>query len=328
MRKSLLLFSTALLAACKINMPVSDDGRVVSLSGARDCGPGETCEFDVSDTFFEETFTAVPGAGQVFLGWRKRDRGLCGGTAAPCELSTSAFAGDAALAGLLASDETFFLQPVFAPTGGPSFNVRYCEVLIGRAVDDGFEAEVWGSQSLNDCPEAKVRALDPVAIARDNDAEWANINGPRYWVIDNLQLTSIPPGFRAPEDIRREFGGIEMRLITSVRLSGVQGLLAAGGYQVAEVARGTLFTFVKGRRVYELEDPAGSRYLMQSFSQAVKQRQDITELADLGSRLQLPPGWRFRSYILDEALQLPSVDGIARVVTDNLENTYQLLPEQ
>jgi hypothetical protein len=53
----------------------------------------------------------------------------------------------------------------------------------------------------------------------------------------------------------------------------------------------------------------------------------FTELADLGGRLQLPEGWRFRSYVLAEEFRLPSVDGVAEVVTDDLANTYQLIPE-
>jgi hypothetical protein len=41
----------------------------------------------------------------------------------------------------------------------------------------------------------------------------------------------------------------------------------------------------------------------------------------------LPEGWRFRSYVLAEEFRLPSVDGVAEVVTDDLANTYQLIPE-
>jgi hypothetical protein len=301
---------------------------VSSDSGAYDCGAGKTCEIDIVDLFFAETFTALPAEGQLFLGWKKQPWGLCRGKTTPCELVSAPLEGFAILEQFLQSDQRFYLEPVFAPVGGSSFNVRYCEVLIGRPSGGAVEAEVWGTQSLNDCPESNVRALDVAAIAADNEALWARINGPRYWVLDELQVVSLPPGFRALEDIRQDFGGIEMRLITSVRIPQSEADSANGeGYQVAEVARDTVFTFVAGRRVYELQDPSDRRYLMQSFSQAVDEDLHITELADLGGRLQLPEGWRFRSYILAEEFRLPSVDGVAKVVTDNLANTYQLVPE-
>lgn len=328
MRYIPVLIFALLLGACKIVVTVPESGRVVSDSGAYDCDSGETCEIDVVDLFFEETFTALPAEDQLFLGWKKKNRGFCGGKTAACELISAPLEGNAILEEVLLSGQRFYLEPVFAPVGGPSFNIRYCEVLIGRLVDGEVEAEVWGTQSINDCPESNVRALDAAAIAKDNGALWAIINGPRYWVLDKLEVISLPPGFRALEDIRQDFGGIEMRLITSVRIPPSEADSPSGeGYQVVEVARDTVFTFVAGRRVYELQGPDGRRYLMQSFSQAVNKRQHITELADLGSRLELPEGWRFRSYVVEEEFRLPSVNGVAEAVTDNLANTYQLIPE-
>ena len=328
MRRMLLIATVILLSGCRIVISVPEQGDVDSESSAFDCAAGETCEIDVVDLFFSETFSAQPPEGQLFLGWKKRDRGLCGGSTDACSLSTAGFEGNDLLEQILFSDEEFYLEPVFGPEGGSSFNLRYCEVLIARLNGDTVEAEVWGTQSLNDCPEAEIRALDPEQIAADNNANFAVINGPRYWVIDELRVVTIPPGFRAPEDIRQTFGGVEMRLITSVQVAaGDAAASGSGSYQVAEVARDTVFTFFEGRRVYELTDPDGQRYLMQSLSQAVRKGQHITELVDLGGLLDLPEGWSFRSYVLEQTLELPAVDGIARVVTDNFSNTYQLLPE-
>ncbi len=328
MRKVLFVVCTLALSSCKVVVQVPPGGEVSSNSGAYTCASGETCEIQFTDFFFDETFTAFSSEGQQFLGWKRQLGGLCGGTTTECELSTIPLGGNDAVEQFLKTDAEFYLEPVFGPLGGPSFNLRYCEVLIGRLVDGVVEAEVWSSQGLNDCPESNVRALDPAEIAEDNGALWANINGPRYWVIDNLQLVGVPPGFRALEDIRQEFGGIEMRLITSIKLATSGTSLTAGGaYRPGEVARDTRFTFLPGRRVYELAAPNGRRYLMQSFSQAVRKRQHITELVDLGGRLELPEEWRFHSYTLEEEFQLLSVDGVAEVVTDNLANTYQFIPE-
>ena len=82
-----------------------------------------------------------------------------------------------------------------------------------------------------------------------------------------------------------------------------------------------------GRRVYELTDCSGRFYLMQSFRRAVEKNLHITDLKYLDSRLQLPQGWMFRSYRLQESFDLVSVNGIAEVVTEDLGNTYQYIPE-
>ena len=66
---------------------------------------------------------------------------------------------------------------------------------------------------------------------------------------------------------------------------------------------------------------------MQSFRRAVEKNLHITDLKYLDSRLQLPQGWMFRSYRLQESFDLVSVNGIAEVVTEDLGNTYQYIPE-
>ena len=47
-------------------------------------------------------------------------------------------------------------------------------------------------------------------------------------------------------------------------------------------------------------------------------------LKDLGSRLKLPPGWKFRVKVLDQDLTIRAVDGIAHILQDDLQDTYDL----
>jgi hypothetical protein len=61
---------------------------------------------------------------------------------------------------------------------------------------------------------------------------------------------------------------------------------------------------------------------MQSYSLAVDPTLTEAELPALGARLQLPDGWRYRARRLEEEWTL-RVDGEARVVQDELENSYQ-----
>ncbi|MHA7816610.1 MAG: flavin monoamine oxidase family protein [Pseudohaliea sp.] len=104
-----------LLSACRIEVIVPEGARVLTESGAFRCaGPG-TCELEVSDLFFDETFFVETDPDSVFRGWKKRHRGLCGGRSDRCRLFTSGFEGNEALMAILDSDEVFFLEAEVAP---------------------------------------------------------------------------------------------------------------------------------------------------------------------------------------------------------------------
>lgn len=64
-------------------------------------------------------------------------------------------------------------------------SVRYGEVLAACLRGDTFEAEVYGTQMLNDCPQALWATLDPVAIAQEMGAMVVKLDGPRYWMLDD-----------------------------------------------------------------------------------------------------------------------------------------------
>jgi hypothetical protein len=88
-----------------------------------------------------------------------------------------------------------------------------------------------------------------------------------------------------------------------------------------KVQRTTVWVYDAGKPVYELVDPQGHVYDMQSFS-GQKVDQTIESLATLGQRLHVPDGWTFRSRVLTSELQLTAVGGVAHVVQDDLANTY------
>ena len=110
----LLFLLPALLSACKIAISVPTGGRVVTESEVYTCSEGQTCEIEVVDTLFDETFIAEPDSDHVFVGWKARDRGLCGNRTTACRLFTSAFEGQPSLMAFLQSDDVFYLEPVFS----------------------------------------------------------------------------------------------------------------------------------------------------------------------------------------------------------------------
>ena len=68
-------------------------------------------------------------------------------------------------------------------------------------------------------------------------------------------------------------------------------------------------------------------YVMQSYSEIVDPSLRMADLQNLGSRLKLPAGWKFP---YSGSLCAPRViaTGEARIVQDDLENTYQINPAQ
>jgi len=194
--------------------------------------------------------------------------------------------------------------------------VRYGEVLAMFLRDTGLEAEVFGTQMLNDCPQALWDALDADAIAKDMGAVFVKLNGPRYWLLDGLgsKVAVVEPVFK-------DFNGLQMRRIATIPLGAN---FAAGAYVVRNVNRGAVFFFDAGKTVYELVDPDGRAFVMQARCVGVDS--DLTEesLANLGERLALPEGWSYRTRVLDSELVIDTSATLATVVQDEFENTYTL----
>jgi hypothetical protein len=70
----------------------------------------------VTNTNFDDFFTAVPNYGWYFEKWNSGDRFFCADTTSPmCVLSLRSAKGNAVIEELVASSETFYLMPVFKP---------------------------------------------------------------------------------------------------------------------------------------------------------------------------------------------------------------------
>jgi len=194
--------------------------------------------------------------------------------------------------------------------------VRYGEVLAMFLRDTGLEAEVFGTQMLNDCPQALWDALDADAIAKDMGAVFVKLNGPRYWLLDGLgsKVAVVEPVFK-------DFNGLQMRRIATIPLGAN---FAAGAYVVRNVNRGAVFFFDAGKTVYELVDPDGRAFVMQARCVGVDPGMTEESLANLGERLALPEGWSYRTRVLDSELVIDTSATLATVVQDEFENTYTL----
>ena len=194
--------------------------------------------------------------------------------------------------------------------------VRYGEVLAVMSRDEKLQADVYGTQMINDCPAELWDTLNADEIAKDMGALFVKLNGPRYWMLDGLgtKVAFVEP-------VMREFNGLLMRRIATVDLGDTPASLS---YEERYVNRGAVFFFDAGSVVYELINPDGKAYIMQAYCVGVDPTLNQSNLGDLAGRLKLPAGWAFRSRILVEELIVDTTDHPATVVQDELENTYTL----
>jgi hypothetical protein len=192
---------------------------------------------------------------------------------------------------------------------------RYGEVLLVTPGEAGPQAAVYNSFGLNDCPAELWSALDAQAIAAKNGAATALLNGPRYWLMNEIEKTNQGPR------IIKNFGGIDMALQAQTLLSGMN----PAPYTANQVHRHTVFTFDAGEEVYELHDPALRRWVMQTWSQIVDPTLSRADLARLGERLDLPDGWTYQTRTLTSPLRIDTTTHAAQVLQDDLTNSYSLL---
>jgi len=208
-------------------------------------------------------------------------------------------------------------QPAFQKSVSNLLNQRYCEVLIGKREWLKLKVKVFNTQGLNLCPEKQWKALNKESIAKAYDASFVLLNGPRYWVMDEIQAAG-----NTVNDIKESFEGIEMNLRATVQVSLFTQLMGSKQYSPNEVSRTTNFLYRAGSAVYELTSPGGEVYVMQSYSQIVNPTLKMKDLPVLSEQLKLPSGWTYRSRVLDQDLSLVA-NGIAYVLQDNLSNSYQ-----
>ncbi len=114
----IVFLAITLLSSCKLVIIASPGGSVSTISGSHSCPQGGVCEIGITDLLFNETFTAVADAGYQFSHWDGGFKRLCSQLQADCPVDSSVAAGNATLLAILASSESYYLEPVFQPIPG------------------------------------------------------------------------------------------------------------------------------------------------------------------------------------------------------------------
>jgi len=203
------------------------------------------------------------------------------------------------------------------PKPADMHDVRYCEVLPVFREGVTLKLEVYNTITLNDCPADKWGRLSSDVLAKQFDATHVKLNGPRYWVMNRAEGSGDTVSGKVAD-----FGGIQMRQLATLNIKLWQINVGNKPYEEMTVQRSSVFVYNKGTTVYELINPKGDVYLMQSYAQIVDPTMNLQNLDQLGGRLKSPKGWSYRTRVLQQELRLKA-DGKAYVIQDDFQNTYQ-----
>ena len=200
--------------------------------------------------------------------------------------------------------------------------VRYTEILpvFGNVITGEYMAGVYNTVGLND-PEGKgdtspaiiLDKMDMDKVKDNHDALSVVKNGPRLWTIDHLGVSTGK---------ERDFQGLKARWVMWFPIPKEIREGKDLSYSIMPALRDTDMTIWKGSRVYILDDPDGDSFVMKSAGLIKDPNQKFEDLKNLGSRLKLAEGWKFRTKILQQELVFKTKDGKSFIVQDDIGNTY------
>jgi len=207
-------------------------------------------------------------------------------------------------------------------------NYRYCEVFLigGNPITKDLQGAVYNTTDLNNkvnpqdsCSDDMWAKVDPETLKKQYDVLGVFKNGPRFWMYDWIEL---------PVGAQREFDGLQARWFAQVQLPKEFGKKGSTFYNPTTVHRASKQGYAKGQTIFILDDPSGTPWIMQASSRIVDPTLSYADLPNLGKKLKLAPGWKYRSKVLDQDLTLQAINGVARIVQDDLENTYNACFEE
>jgi hypothetical protein len=217
-----------------------------------------------------------------------------------------------------------------AASSGPPAELRdypYCEVIPDTVSGGTLTEYVFNTLPFGPCPVNKFTTIteqdiiDAYNAAYGANATSATVNGPRHWVLDTL----TPTGGVTNSGDTLTVDGIEFGLVGELQTPVDQPTVGTDPFVVNTVQRDTIYLFKKGLLVFELTDPSGNVYVMQSYSQQFDPLLSLERLPDINPPHLLPEGWSYAARRLTEDLTL-TASGATQIVNDDYRNTYQINP--
>lgn len=191
--------------------------------------------------------------------------------------------------------------------------IPYNELLLSYRRWFGYDFLIYNDVA-NYMPEAQYKALTPQAILDETGADRVIMNGPRFWVLDEIWQKSKGPT-RIVANHKWNVPGYGH--------ASIKQIVGRKAYEITPIKRVTTYVYYPNTYLYVLKSPDGREFIMQAASKEVDDDLEIGDLKNLGNRLKLPNGWSFEARTTKERFENTSA-GSTYIVQDDLLNTYQL----
>ncbi|BCW71524.1 hypothetical protein [Arthrobacter sp. NicSoilB8] len=198
---------------------------------------------------------------------------------------------------------------------------RYAEIILIAPAETGeMIGSIYNTTGLNDpdgagdtCPQPLLDQLDMRVLAEEYGIPSVFKNGPRLWCLDWMDIVV---------GRERDFHGLKARWCMWVDVPTGLGHQEEVAYKPITGRRDTHLGINNGSPAFILDDPDGDTWVMKSVSLIIDPHQTYDAMTNLGERLQLPAGWSYRAVTLEQDLVLTPENGTARILQDDLGNTY------
>ncbi|MCJ7444930.1 MAG: hypothetical protein MUO26_10440 [Methanotrichaceae archaeon] len=201
---------------------------------------------------------------------------------------------------------------------------RYMELFLtcpgaGTGIYNTMTFNIQPGNSRDSAPDILMANYSDAQGAKDYKADNSYMSGIRYWVHDKMRL--------AFSNNVRNFDGLDTRWGANAAISADALSKGEQFYSITPVTCNRTWYYDAGKPVFILDAPNGMTFVMQSYSIIVDKNQTYEDLPNLGSKLNLPDGWKFRTVVLDKDLTVNGItvdgqDNQWRVTQDDLINTY------
>jgi hypothetical protein len=163
--------------------------------------------------------------------------------------------------------------------------------------DDSIPAPIWNNWSAD-------------AVAKQYGATACFGNAPRHWTMDKLTVMV--------SNNVRNLDGLDTRWVADI--ASAEGNL---NYVPTNVSCNRTWFFAKDKPIFILDAPDGTPFVMQSYSLIVDPNLTLKDLLNIGPKLNLPAGWKYRTEVLKRDLTINGINGTEWHVTqDALQNKY------
>lgn len=212
-------------------------------------------------------------------------------------------------AGIVAAGVTF---PAFADEQMEQITLtdirgmKFCEfVLVYKD-----HVKIYNTSASNGCPADLFDSVDIAKLAEAHGATKAQLNGPKYWAMDEQTIAMGET---------KTFAGIDARFAATLPLAALGSGEGSTPYSPYVSAKTQSMVFEAGSPVYELVDSDGNVYALNAYGAAVRDG----DPANLADQLSLADGWSFRVDTPTDDLTIEgSSDAPVQMVGDDMHQYY------